>query len=55
MSSDLGDPKTNDDLNKASDTPQFKNGLPTEYWVKLFHKKNPEIVLRIPKSISRAA
>ena len=42
-------------LHKSSDYPQFNNGLPTEYWVKPFLKKNPGIVLRTPESISGAA
>ena len=65
MLSDLGDPKTKDDLIKAasdvrqlckfSHTPQFKNGLPTECYVKLFLKRNHGIFLCTPESISRAA
>ena len=65
VSSNLGNPKKKEDLIKAtsdvrkhrksSDTPQFKNRLPIEYWVKSFLNRNPGIILRIPESISRAA
>ena len=65
VSSDLSDLKTKDDLIKAvpferkflksSDKPQFKNGHPTEHWVKSFLKRNPGIVLRTPDSISKTA
>jgi len=65
ISSELGDPKSKDDLihaaadirnlRSASSSPQFKNGLPTKFWVNMFLKRNPRISIRTPESISRAA
>lgn len=65
VSSELGDPRTKDDLihaaaqirnlRRSSSSREFKNGSPTVFWVKSFLKRHPQISLRTPESLTRAA
>jgi len=63
--SEMGDPRNENDLKVAAarmrkarlddDTPAFKNAFPSPFWLKTFEKRNRQISIRKPETVTRAA